>query len=69
VYGELTASVMIQTRKEVETFIKKIQETNATYLSQLTDGIHLHTIEADTIEKLNAACLALEAEGYLVSNE
>ena len=69
VYGELTASVMIQTRKEVETFIEKIQETNATYLSQLTDGIHLHTIEADTIEKLNAACLALEAEGYLVSNE
>ncbi|MGB3889245.1 MAG: 3H domain-containing protein, partial [Priestia megaterium] len=53
----------------VETFIEKIQETNATYLSQLTDGIHLHTIEADTIEKLNAACLALEAEGYLVSNE
>jgi transcriptional regulator of NAD metabolism len=69
VYGELTASVMIQTRKEVETFIEKIQETNATYLSQLTDGIHLHTIEADTIEKLNAACLALEEEGYLVSNE
>ena len=67
-YGELTASVMIQTRKEVETFIKNSRNKRNLFIS-VNRGIHLHTIEADTIEKLNAACLALEAEGYLVSNE
>ncbi|TYR82280.1 transcription repressor NadR [Priestia megaterium] len=69
VYGELTASMMIQTRKEVELFLKKIRETSAAYLSQLTDGIHLHTIEADSTEKLDAACHALQQAGYLIDNK
>ncbi|MGM2835564.1 3H domain-containing protein, partial [Bacillus cereus group sp. Bce025] len=45
---------------------QKIENTNASYLSQLTDGIHLHTIEADSKEKLDAACEALDKAGFLV---
>ncbi|WP_078379542.1 transcription repressor NadR [Sutcliffiella halmapala] len=66
VYGDLTASVMVSTRTEVDDFIQKIQETKAAYLSQLTDGTHLHTLEADSEEKLNAACSALKKAGMLL---
>lgn len=66
VYGDLTASVMVSTRAEVDDFIQKVKETKAAYLSQLTDGTHLHTLEADSIEKLDAACSALKKAGMLI---
>ncbi|RLQ98074.1 transcription repressor NadR [Falsibacillus albus] len=66
VYGDLTASIMVSNRKEVEQFMKKIHATNAGYLSQLTDGIHLHTIAGTTEEAVNEAENALRENGYLV---
>ncbi|QTN01258.1 HTH domain-containing protein [Sediminibacillus dalangtanensis] len=66
VYGDLTASIMVSSRHEVDQFLDKIHSTNAAYLSQLTDGTHLHTLEADTEEKLDAACTALEKADILI---
>jgi transcriptional regulator of NAD metabolism len=66
VYGDLTASVMVSTRTEVDDFIRKIKQTKAAYLSQLTDGTHLHTLEADSEEKLDAAYHALKLAGMVV---
>ncbi len=66
VYGDLSASVMVSTRIEVEQFLRKIYHTNAPFLSQLTDGLHLHTLEADSMEKINAACDSLKKAGILV---
>ncbi|MBM7701380.1 transcription repressor NadR [Metabacillus iocasae] len=66
VYGEITASIMVSTRKEVEHFLANVKHTNATYLSQLTEGTHLHTIEADSTFKLDAACHALKKAGFLI---
>lgn len=68
VYGDLTASVMVSNRQEVEQFIQKIEETNSSYLLQLTDGTHLHTLEADSPSKLDAACLALKKAGFLIES-
>lgn len=68
VYGDLTASIMVSSRKEVDQFISKITATKAAYLSQLTDGTHLHTLEADSISKLDAACEALKKAGYLIES-
>ncbi|MCY7753437.1 transcription repressor NadR [Bacillus haynesii] len=66
VYGDLTASIRVSTRKEVSDFVKKISSTNAAYLSQLTNGIHLHTLEADDEEKIEQACNALQKAGILI---
>jgi uncharacterized protein len=66
VYGDLTASIMVSNRNEVEQFINKINDTNAALLSQLTAGTHLHTIEADSISKLDTACQSLLHAGYLI---
>ncbi|MFD1736048.1 transcription repressor NadR [Bacillus salitolerans] len=66
VYGDLTASVMVSNRSEVEQFLTKLKETNAPLLSELTDGIHLHTLEADSQEKLERACRSLRDAGILL---
>src|SRR5699024_11945746 len=68
VYGDLTASIMVSNRKEVDQFIGKIEETNASYLAPLTGGIHLHTLEADSEDKIEAACKALAEANILLSD-
>ncbi|MCP8967307.1 transcription repressor NadR [Ectobacillus ponti] len=68
VYGDLTAPIMVSTRHEVDQYLQRIQETKASYLSQLTDGVHLHTISANSPAKLAAACRALEQAGFLLSS-
>lgn len=66
VYGDLTASVLVSNRTEVNQFVKKIEEKNATYLLSLTDGIHLHTLAADSLDKIEAACKDLSLAGILL---
>ncbi|GIP63483.1 transcriptional regulator [Virgibacillus pantothenticus] len=66
VYGDLTASIMVSNRKEVEQFIHKITSTGAAYLSELTGGVHLHTLLADKEEQLNEAEIALKQAGFLM---
>jgi transcriptional regulator of NAD metabolism len=67
-YGELTALLMIGNKLQAEQFVKRIKEENAAYLLELTDGIHLHTLEADSEEQLEAVCNALQDKGYLISS-
>lgn len=68
VYGDLTAPIRVGNRKEVEDFICKINSTQAAYLSQLTGGIHLHTLHASNEAKINNACAALEQAGFLMTD-
>lgn len=66
VYGELTAPLMLNSRRDVQQFIKQLKKTNASLLSKLTNGIHLHTIEGSNEEDLNEVCYALKTAGYLL---
>lgn len=65
IYGELTGSLMIKSRYDVEQFTKAIQKEEASLLSVLTDGLHLHTLEAESTEQLDAACEKLDELGIL----
>lgn len=67
IYGELTASLLLQNRRDVAQFIKKMKESNASYLSDLTEGIHLHTIEAETNEQLDEVYQALSKAGFILA--
>jgi uncharacterized protein len=69
VYGDLTASIMVSNRYEVKQFMEKIRATNASYLSELTDGIHLHTISAPTEKTLDDAEEALRKADLLIDLE
>ncbi|MGC7477980.1 3H domain-containing protein, partial [Pandoraea pneumonica] len=69
IYGDITASLMHRSRRDVDQFITKLEETGASLLSKLTGGVHLHTIEADSVRQLDEACAALQQAGYLLKNE
>lgn len=66
VYGDLTASIMVSNRREVKQFMEKIKSTNAAFLSELTGGIHLHTISAQSEKTMDEAIKAMESAGYLM---
>ncbi|WP_144511195.1 transcription repressor NadR [Bacillus sp. FJAT-22090] len=66
VYGEITSSIMVSNRHDVEMFLKKVRETEASFLLELTSGIHLHLLSAPTEEILNRGIDALQKKGYLI---
>ena len=43
-YGELTGTLHIKTPQDIDSFMRRYQKSNASLLSELTGGIHLHTI-------------------------
>lgn len=66
VYGDLTASLMVSSRYDVQQFIKKMNASEGRPLMVLTEGAHLHVISADSEDKLNTAIQQLQKKGYLV---
>ncbi|MFC6039759.1 transcription repressor NadR [Paenisporosarcina macmurdoensis] len=69
VYGELTASIMVANRHEVDLFLNRVKETGASYLSELTGGIHLHLIAATSSEFLDAAIEGMQKKGFLAGEQ
>ncbi|MFV8826874.1 transcription repressor NadR [Alkalihalobacterium sp. APHAB7] len=67
IYGDLTGSLMLNNRNDVKLFIEKMRNTKAALLSELTEGVHLHTIEADRMEHIEAAIEALKQRGFLLN--
>ncbi|SFG66878.1 hypothetical protein SAMN05216353_1784 [Halobacillus alkaliphilus] len=68
IYGDLTAQLRISNRRDVKKFIDEVQSTNASFLLELTNGIHTHTISADSTEALDEAEEALWQAGILMKN-
>ena len=44
VYGQISGQLQLSSRYDVDCFVRKLEEGNSAPLSQLTEGIHLHTI-------------------------
>lgn len=65
VYGEIRADLMLESRRDVAAFVRKMAAAGAPPLSQLTDGIHLHTVEAKTREEIEDARNELARLGFL----
>lgn len=68
VYGEITASLMLSTRHDVEQFYTRLQKTQSALLSELTNGVHLHLIEANTNDQLDHAVQALDEKGFILKD-
>jgi transcriptional regulator of NAD metabolism len=64
IYGEISTNLIIQNRKDVYDFVEKVRTKNTVPLKELTDGVHLHTVEADSEETLNRIEIALNEKGY-----
>ena len=64
-YGEITGSLHICSRYDVDAFIDKLKATHAEPLSILTGGMHLHTIEAKDGDTLRRIAKELHDRGFL----
>ena len=68
VYGEITSPIMVSNRQDVKLFLKKSKETEATFLLELTSGIHHHLLSAPTEEILERGIDAIRKKGYLLED-
>ena len=66
IYGEIRASLMIKNLNDLNKFINKLNSNGAKPLSNLTNGIHLHTISVDSEEDINLIKKELKNKGFLL---
>ena len=67
VYGQLTGMLDIATRYDVRNFIRISSESDAHALFELTNGIHIHTIEYTDDEAFERTVKELEEAGFIYS--
>lgn len=66
-YGEISVDLILKNRKDVSDFIEKVRTKKTVPLMDLTNGTHLHTVEADSEEVLDQIERALKEKNYLVN--
>ncbi|MBO0460527.1 MULTISPECIES: transcription repressor NadR [Enterococcus] len=64
-YGELTGMLHIKTEEDIRSFMKRYRKSQASLLSELTDGIHLHTIRYSNEQVLQQIKQGLAEAGIL----
>lgn len=65
IYGQLTGELQISSRYELSQFLKRVRENEAHALSELTNGVHLHTLECPDEEAYKRVCDELRESGIL----
>ena len=67
VYGQLTAPLHLSSRLDVDQFMKRMD--GAAPLSQLTEGIHLHTVACPSQEAYDRVKESLSKLGFLLEEK
>ncbi len=65
-YGQLHGELQIRTEADINMFIAKMRQHQGRMLSELTEGVHMHTIAYEKPEQLVAIKDTLRAASYLV---
>lgn len=65
VYGQLEGLLELSSRYDVKQFVKKVEEQSVHALSELTDGIHLHTLKCPDEDAFLRVKEALKEAGLL----
>lgn len=66
VYGQLAADLLINSRRDVDEFMAKIQRNTAKPLKELTGDMHFHTVEAESEQILDLVEEGLKEKGFLL---
>ncbi len=66
IYGEISTGLIIKNRQDVYDFLEKIRSHKTIPLKDLTGGVHLHTVEADSESILDSIEKKLREKHYLV---
>ena len=65
IYGQLTGPLRLSSRYEVAQFVARCREEEAAPLSQLTEGVHLHTLLCPSTAAAGRVRDALERLNFL----
>ena len=68
VYGEIETLLKLSCRRDVQHFLEQVEHSDFKPLSELTDGVHYHLVEAETQQDLHYIEEALDQLGYLVKD-
>ena len=68
IYGQLTGPLHLSNRYEVGQFLQRCREESAAPLSQLTEGIHLHTVICPDAAAFSRVCAALRELDVLLED-
>jgi len=67
IYGELKGNLMLASRRDVADFMHKLQVGGAEPLCSITSGVHLHTVEAPSLDVLLRIKEELQKNGILLN--
>lgn len=65
VYGEIVCPLIINSKRELNLFLKRVKESSAKPLSTLTDGEHMHSIEVPDEKTYEIIIEKLKCKGYV----
>ena len=68
IYGQLTGPLQLSSRYDVTQFIARCTQADARPLSDLTEGIHLHTLSCPSEDAFQRVRTALHAMGVLLED-
>lgn len=68
IYGMLTAPLNIKSQEDIDNFMEKVEHSNATLLSSLTDGIHTHTLSCHSKDEFEEIKSDLSDKGLLLKS-
>lgn len=66
VYGEISGTLMVNSMEAVENLIERLKRKDSQMLSFVTNGIHMHTVEAENEKALNMIEQKLRTAGILL---
>ncbi len=66
VYGQISGLLRVGSRYDIQDFLARLKSSNSTPLSELTGGIHLHTVSFTSSEDRDRTLAALTEKGYML---
>ena len=69
IYGEIITGLIIKSRNDVYDFVDKLKSRKTLPLKDLTGGVHLHTVEADSEAILDSIEKKLKEKKYLIEEK
>jgi transcriptional regulator of NAD metabolism len=69
IYGQISANLNIASRYDADEFAKAIQESEASQLSDLTGGVHIHTIQVRDNAAYDRIVTQLSKLGMLIEED
>ncbi len=66
IYGEITGNIDVRTHDDIEKFLGMLETASAVPLLSLSNGVHLHTIQAKDKETMQRIIDALEEKKFIL---